>query len=275
MLVSNSILKQIYQKRKSNAHKYEFGSLLVIGGSKLYSGSPAFAAMAAYRTGVDLVTVVAPERAANIVAAFSPDLITYPLDGDFLKAKHLKTLFEFSNGRDAVVIGGGLERRKETMKTIAEFLKKTDIPCVIDADAIHTIDGSVIKPNFIITPHANEFYVLSGKKVVDMNVEEKIKNVKKIALKLNATILLKGNPDIISNGKETAVNKTGNPYMTVGGTGDTLAGICGSLLAQRIEPFAAACGAAYINGKAGDIVAKEKKQSMTASDLIENICRVL
>ena len=79
--------------------------------------------------------------------------------------------------------------------------------------------------------------------------------------------------DIISDGKQVALNKTGNPYMTKAGTGDTLAGICGALLAQGQDAFKAACAAAYINGQAGDIAAAKLKQSLMASDLIEAIFR--
>ena len=84
-VVTRDILRKIYPKREMDAHKYQFGSLLVIGGSKLYHGPPIFNAMGAYRTGVDLVTVVAPERAANLVASYGPDLITYPLEGGFFQ----------------------------------------------------------------------------------------------------------------------------------------------------------------------------------------------
>jgi len=266
----------IFKKRKTSSHKGDFGHLLVIGGSKLYHGSIAFNALAAYKTGVDLVTILAPERAANIVASFSPDLITYPLKGDFIKKSHLKTIFKFSEGKDAVVIGGGAERRKETLYAINEFLKKIEIPCVIDADAIHAVskNKNVLKENFVITPHSYEFFVLSRVDVKKMNIKEKINVVKKVAKSLKCTVLLKGYIDIISDGRRIGINKTGNPYMTKGGTGDTLAGICGSLLAQGIEPFYSACAAAYINGKAGDIAAKDLKHSLTASDLLDYIPKV-
>ncbi len=101
-----------------------------------------------------------------------------------------------------------------------------------------------------------------------------IRIVKEAAAKINAVILLKGSTDIISDGEDVALNKTGNPYMTKGGTGDVLAGILGSLLAQGVEPFVASCAAAYINGKAGDIVAKEKKQALTATDIVDSIHKV-
>ena len=268
MIINKSILKKIYKKRKAAAHKYDYGSLLVIGGNKLYSGSPTFAAIAAYRTGVDIVTVAAPKRAANIIAKFSPDMITCALEGDYLKKSHLKELMELSKNSSAAVIGGGLGKRRETLSAVNSFLKNTSLPCVIDADAIYALNKNIIyKKPFVITPHAYEFCILTKEKVKP-NLNERIKQVKKFAEKFKTTILLKGSTDIIADSERIAVNKTGNPYMTKGGTGDVLAGILGSLVAQGNTLFDSSCAAAYINGKAGDFVAKTKKQSLLASDIL-------
>ncbi len=271
--VSKSDAKKVFRKREQWCHKGNFGSLLVIGGSVVYSGSPAFAALAALRTGCDLVTIASPERAADIIASFSPDLITCPLRGDFLAGKHLAKLRELSEEKDAVVIGNGLGREEETMKAISGFLSQNKLPAVIDADAIHTVakNRDVLKKNFIITPHIREFYALSGVAVTN-DINERIRTVKKVASLLGCTLLLKGHVDVISDGNKLALNKTGTPRMTIGGTGDTLAGIAGSLLAQGAAPFDAACAAAYINGRAGELAAKEKKY--LASDLLGKIAEV-
>ena len=289
--IKKDILKKFYPKRKQNVHKYDFGHLLVIGGSKLYSGSPALAALAALKSGTDLVTVAAPERAANIIAGFTPDLITYPLEGKYFEKKHLPELLKLAKNKTAFVIGGGTERQAETLKLIRKFIKETDLAGVVDADGIHALSyrrhsrmslsckrhwsmSPTKKRNLIITPHLQEFYVLTGIKITDKSLADKIKIVKKEAARFKNVILLKGNQDIISDGKKVAINKTGNPFMTKGGTGDTLAGICGALLAQGQDSFTAACAASYINGKAGDIAAKKFKQSLLATDVIENIYKV-
>jgi len=117
--------------------------------------------------------------------------------------------------------------------------------------------------------------VLTGVKVSDLTLEEKVKAVKRAAFEMNCTILLKGSVDVISDGNRTAINKTGNPYMTVGGTGDVLAGVCGALLAREVEPFTAACAAAFIVGRAGDVAAKEKKEGLLPSDVIDAIPKVI
>jgi hydroxyethylthiazole kinase-like uncharacterized protein yjeF len=275
--IKKSILKKVYKRRKAWAHKFNYGNLLVIGGSKMYSGSPTLNAMAALRSGVDLVTIMAPRRVADIIASFSPDLVTYPLKGDFITNVHVKTLIKFTKGKTAVVIGGGMWRSKMVLSAINAYLKRIRTPCVIDADAIHAVatDKQIIsgKP-FILTPHSYEFQVLSGKKPSE-KLKERVKAVYATAANLKTTVLLKGHVDIISDGKRVAINETGNPYLTVGGTGDTLAGVCGSLLAQGVDLFTAACAAAYINGKAGDIAAKKLKQSIIATDLIKAIPKAI
>jgi NAD(P)H-hydrate repair Nnr-like enzyme with NAD(P)H-hydrate dehydratase domain len=92
---------------------------------------------------------------------------------------------------------------------------------------------------------------------------------------MGCTILLKGHVDVISDGHATALNKTGDPCLTKGGTGDTLAGMCGALLAMGLDPFAAACSAAYINGLAGELASREFGQGMLASDLVSCIPKAL
>jgi len=283
--VSKTILKKVYKPRPKDAKKYDFGLLLVIGGSKFYSGSPALASLAAFSSGVDMVQVLAPKRAADIIASFSPNLAAYPLEGDWLEKKHLATLLTFSksaelvaHGKAAVVIGGGLGRTEETQTAILEFLSQTSLPVVIDADAIYAVakNPKVAKEKgFLFTPHGYEFFILTGKKVIGKSEKEKIEIVKTEAGRLGITILLKGKMDIISNGREIAINKTGNPYLTKGGTGDTLAGICGALMARGVDPFVAAQAAIYINGKAGEIAARKKKEGLLATDLIEAIPEVL
>jgi len=283
--VTKNILKNIYPARPATVRKYDFGLLSVIGGSDFYSGSPALSALAAFRAGVDMVRIIAPKRAADIIASFSPILAAYPLEGKWLTKEHLAVLLsitesakQVSGGKTAAVIGGGMGRTAETQEAILEYLSQIGVPAVIDADAIHAIAKNpeiISGKNFLITPHTYEFFILTGREVYELTDEEKIKAVQEEADKLQTTILLKGKLDIISNGKETAVNRTGTSYMTGGGCGDTLAGICGALLARGVNIFEAGQAGAYINGKAGEIAAKKFGEAMTVNDLIEAIPEVL
>jgi len=283
--VTENILKDIYKERQKEVRKYDFGLLLVIGGSEFYSGSPALSALAAFKSGVDMVRIIAPKRAADIIASFSPNLAAYPLEGNLLTRKHLPTLISMtesakvvSRGKTAVVIGGGMGRSAEVQETILEYLSKASVPVVIDADAIHALSKKpeVFKGKpFLFTPHGYEFFVLTGKEIIGKSDEEKIKIVKSEAERLQTAILLKGKTDIISNEKEVALNRAGSFLMTVGGMGDTLAGIAGALLARGINIFEAACAAAYINGSAGALAGKKLGDSVTATDLIDEITNVL
>lgn len=283
--ITKDILKQIYAPRPSESHKYDYGLLLVIGGGEFYTGSPALSAMAAFRSGVDMVQIMAPKRAADIIASFSPNLAAYPLKGDILSKEDIPVLLSFTaaaksvaGDKVAVVIGGGTGRSEETQNSLQTFLEETDSKIVVDADAIYGLAKNIfsIKDQpAIITPNAYEFSVLTGRKVAGLPIDEKAKIVQEEAAKMNSTILLKGAIDIISNGKETVLDESGTPYMAVGGTGDTLAGICGSLLAMGIDPFLAAQAASFINGKAGELASKRLGASMLATDLIEDIANVI
>lgn len=283
--VKKEVLKNIFKERPKDSRKYDFGLLLVIGGSDFYSGSPALSALSAFRAGVDMVRVIAPKRAADIVASFTPDLASYPLPGSYLSQDDLPTLLSMteaarvsSKGGEAVVIGGGMGRTETTQKVILDYLSRIEIPAVIDADGIHAVS---LKPEiisgkpFLLTPHSHEFFVLTGKNIDKASLEEKITAVRDEAAKLKTVILLKGEVDIISDGKEVSLNRTGSPLMTKGGMGDTLAGISGAMLARGIGVYQSAEASAYINGIAGEIAIKKYGESVMTTDLINAISEAL
>ncbi len=272
-MISKSILKKIYRPRPAWSRKGDFGRLLVVGGSALYSGSPIFNALAAYRSGCDLVKIIAPEKTAYSIRSYSPDLIAYPLKGEYLNKKHINQILSEQKNSDAMVIGGGLSREKATLGAVRAIIKKTRIPAVVDADALHAVNFR-LRSNFVLTPHSYEFYRLSGKRVY-ADLRERSRAAGELAKKLGCTILLKGHIDIITDGSKTAINKTGSPFMTKGGFGDTLAGVCGALLARGVNTFDAACAAAYINGRAGDLAAQKYGEGVLASDLINEIHNVI
>lgn len=283
--IGPDIIKQVYPPRPRDAQKYDAGLLLVIGGSEFYSGSPALAALAAFRAGVDMVRILAPKRAADIIAGFSPNLAAFPIAGPRIIKECLPFLLEqvescklSAHGKVALVIGGGMGRTQEIQDAVAEFLSKISTSSVIDVDAIHSVAEKKVnlegKP-FLLAPHLFEFEILTGRNLVGYSDGERAAVVKAAAQKLKTTILLKGATDIISDGQRVAFNKTGHAFMTVGGTGDTLAGIAGALMAKGIQPFEAGCAAAYINGKAGEFAARELGVAMTAMDVVENIVKVI
>lgn len=289
--VSKSILKEIYKKRKPWVHKGQFGRLVVISGSKIHTGSPIFVGMAAYRAGCDMVYLTGPQRAMDVAANYSPVLITKPLEGDYLEGKHVDKVLSFieNSKATAVVIGPGLWRIDKTRKAINTIVEKIGLPMVIDADAIRAV--SAIKDklkgrNILLVPHGDEFRELTGVEVTE-NIRDRINIVRKESYKLNCgkdntcplyppiTVVLKGNVDVISNGKEVVLNDTGDPRMSKGGCGDTLTGIAGALLARKVDTFTSGCAATYINGKVGELAAKKYGESLLPTDLIEEISEVI
>ena len=266
-------------ERDPESHKGMWGSLLVVGGSETYSGAPTLSSLAAYRMGLDLVYTAVPETAAVAVAAASPSMITVKLKGERLTPNNLKQLETPLEKVSAVIVGPGLGMAPDTIEAVrelVEMVKQRDIPLVLDADGLKAYAENPIKLKVpvVFTPHSREFIVLTGMAAKGTHLE-KGSVVQSEAKRLGAVVLLKGNVDIISNGTYTRYNWTGNPGMTVGGTGDVLTGIVGAYLAQKADPFYAAGAAAYINGRAGDMVAEEKGYHLLPEDLIKMIPKVV
>jgi len=273
-------LSRIYPKRQVNVHKGQFGTVLVICGSKLYSGSAALAAVGAVRAGADLAVVTAPERAANIAANTLPDLITYPLRGSQLTPSHVSQILKIAKLRkvNSLVIGCGLGNQRSTLTAIRKLIQKIIVPSVIDADGLAAISKGEIVLNdrpAVLTPHLGELAKLLNRASVDDNMEARLAGAKQAAFKYKAVVLLKGPVDIITNGMSTITNNTGTPFMTKGGTGDVLAGILGAILARGVDYMQAAHVAAYINGKAGEMASEKFGESLAASDMFEFIPKVI
>ncbi|MGC9345572.1 MAG: NAD(P)H-hydrate dehydratase [Candidatus Bathyarchaeales archaeon] len=269
----------VRKPRPSESHKGDFGRLLVIGGSETFSGAPAFVALAALRTGVDLAYVAAPEKTAYAISSMSPDLITLKLEGRHLNLGNLPALKPYIETANAVVLGPGLGLHVETreaVKAIIEAVENAGKPLLLDADGLKAFAEfkKTLNVPFVLTPHAGEYAILTGRKLSE-SLSERVSEVQKTAAELGAVILLKGPVDIISNGKRFKLNFTGNPGMTVGGTGDVLSGIVATFLTQQTDPFEAAVAGAFINGAAGDFVLEEKGYHMVSTDLIDWIPHVL
>lgn len=264
--------------RSTTAHKGDFGRLLVIGGSEVYSGAPTLVSLAALRTGVDIAYLAAPAKTAYAISSMSPDLITIKLDGNNLKPSNIESLKPYLTMVNAVAIGPGLSLNPETqefVKTCVEEVERAGKPLLLDADGLKAFAKfkRPLKVPLVLTPHAGEYTILTGETLPE-NQEERVLAVQKTAKKLNAVVLVKGKVDIICDAERAKLNFTGNPGMTVGGTGDVLSGIVGGLMAQRVDAFEAAVAGAFVNGAAGDFVASEIGFHMVATDIIDWIPRV-
>jgi len=268
MQLNQVFIRSILKPRRPGSHKGQNGRVLVAGGSSTYYGSPALVAKAALRAGADLAYLLVPERIADVIASYSPDFIVCAYRGGRLNGSALPVFRRLVEKTDAMVIGNGITKEKGALRAAQKLASSwpKNKPLVIDADCI----GSVYRPNSVYTPHVVEFKRLSGKMPAE-NIDKRAGQVRALAKKLNAVVLLKGKIDVISDGARVALNSTGNAGMTHGGTGDTLAGICGAFLARNHSSFNSACLSAYVNGSAGDLAYEEFGPGLLASDLIERI----
>jgi len=269
----------VVKPRPLDAHKGDFGRLLVIGGSEVFSGAPTLVALAALRTGVDLTYIAAPQKTAIAISSMSPNLITLKLEGEHLNPRNTPVIKRHLETVNAVVMGPGLGLHKETedaVDEIVEMIEEKGIPLLLDADGLKAFAKHKRKVKFplVLTPHAGEYQILTERRP-PAELKKRAEEVQKTAHDLNAVILLKGNVDVISDGEHVKLNFTGNPGMTVGGTGDTLSGIVGAFLAQGANPFEASVAGAFINGAAGDFVQSEKGYHMVPTDIIDWIPRVM
>jgi hydroxyethylthiazole kinase-like uncharacterized protein yjeF len=269
----------VTKARPSSAHKGDFGRLLAIGGSEVFSGAPTLVSLAALRTGVDIAYLAAPEKTARAISSISPDLITLKLDGNHLNPSNMTALKPYVEMVDAVVLGPGLglhSETKEFVKACVNAVENAGKPLLLDADGLKAFAEfkRPLKVPLVLTPHAGEYAILSGRRLSE-GLEERVSEVQRTAAELDATILLKGPVDVICKGRRVKLNFAHNPGMTVGGTGDVLSGVVGAFLAQKADPFEAAVAGAFVNGAAGDFVAADIGYHMVATDLLDWIPRVL
>ncbi len=266
----------LYPVPKSDSHKGQNGSLLIVSGGP-FTGAPALVAMGALGMGADLVHVATPALAAQIVAGYSPNFIVHPLVGHRLLNEDVELILELATKANALAIGPGLGDSPGTLASVRNIVKSVDLPVVFDADAIRAVGQEttvLARKRAVATPHAREFALLTGKTLPEV-LEEKAKMVQEAARTLGITILLKGHVDIVSDGSRTKFNYTGNAGMTVGGTGDVLCGAVGGLLSKGTAPFDAARIAAFSNGAAGDLAFRAKSYGLTATDVADNLGHVL
>lgn len=264
------------KKREMNSHKGQNGRVLVLGGSENYSGAPALAALSALRSGVDIAVVACPNAVSGSIRSYSPDLIVRALSEDYVRFEDSSDILEISDNADSVVIGCGIGIKDETGLVLNEMVEKIQKPIVLDADALKIVDKSVVKDSdkkLVLTPHKAEFKAFFDVDIPE-DLDDKIKAVESTATEFGCIILLKGVVDIISDGDRTKLNSSGNPGMSVGGTGDVLAGLVAGLISKGHDAFEAAFLGAYINGVAGDIAEKSYGYNFLATDVINQIPNV-
>jgi len=264
--------------RPRSAHKYNAGSVLVIGGSRSFSGAPLMAAQAALRTGAGSVVLAFPSSLRTVLARRLTEVILAPLEetpGGTLGEGSLEEAFSRTSRADVVALGPGISRDEEALRFVREFLSKADLPVVVDADALHALKG-ISPAGFgsprprILTPHTGEFSALTGVPSAEADAH-RVEAARKAARSFRSIVVLKGSPTVTASaGGNVYVNSTGNPGMATVGSGDVLTGVIAGMLAQGGSPEGAAWGGVYVHGKAGDIArARHGMRGMVATDIAE------
>ena len=268
-------------QRKVKSHKGDYGHILILAGSSRFSGAALLCAEAALRAGAGLVTLGTPKSINLAIIKRKPkEVMTLPLaetrEGS-LSLMAFAEINRFLKNTDVLVIGPGLGKNNSTHALIRKIIKKTNLPMVIDADALNALNKHLQilkthKGEIILTPHEMEMARLFA---IDIDYIKKYRKLiaKKCAKHYNTMIILKGHNSVVTNGSSRLyINKTGNPGMASAGCGDVLSGIVGAFLAQGLDTFRAAKYGTYIHGLAGDIAAKDKTQmGLIASDIITRI----
>lgn len=268
----------LFPDRDPWGHKGTFGKILLLCGSRGFTGAAYLAAMGALRTGAGLVFLGVPESIYAIEAVKLNEPVVFPLpdkDGK-LSEDAIPEIMARLPKIDAVLIGCGLGQSEGTLAVVKAVLENAACPVIVDADGINVLSAhrDILRGRqypTILTPHDGEFARIGGCLTAD-----RMESAAALARDLGCIVLLKGHRTCITDGRTGYRNTTGNPGMAVGGSGDVLAGMVVSLMGQGIAPLeAAACGA-WLHGAAGDLCAKELGQyAMLPTDMLNALPRLL
>lgn len=265
-------------ERSVDGHKGTFGKILLLCGSRGYTGAAALAAMGALRTGAGLVYLGVPDCIYEIEAIKLTEPVIIPVadDGTTYAATAVEKIITMLQGKDAVLIGPGIGQSQGTEAVVCAVLENFKGPIVLDADGINVMatHKDILRErtgSTILTPHDGEF-----RRFGCILTDDRAESAAELAKDLNVIVLLKGHRTVITDGKHTYINTTGNPGMATGGSGDVLSGMIVSLLGQGIPPLEAAACAAWLHGAAGDFCAHEIGQfGMLPSDMVNVLPRLL
>ena len=277
-VLNHDAVLRLLPDRDVFAHKGNFGKILLLCGSRGYTGAAYLAAMGALRSGAGLLFLGVPESIYAIEAVKLNEAIVFPLpdrDG-MLSESAVPEILARLPKMDAVLIGPGLGCSPQTGAVVSAVLEQYAGPVVLDADGITLMAAhkDILRGRTsptVLTPHAGEFARL-GYTVG----ENRGAAAESAARDLGCIMLLKGHDTVITDGQTTYINPTGNPGMAVGGSGDVLSGIIAALIGQGMDPLESAAAGAWLHGAAGDLCAKAIGQyGMLPTDMLTHLPRLL
>jgi NAD(P)H-hydrate epimerase len=263
--------------RPADSHKGDFGHALLIGGSRGMAGAIALAGRATLRSGAGLVTLAVPQCVQELVAAFEPSYMTRRVSDENgrIAGPAVAELLEVAKNATVVAIGPGLGRDAAITQLVAHLYSDVDKPMVIDADGLFALaesSGILLKPGGmrVLTPHPGEFARFTKERPTDDRRVGAAADLANRDPTHQTIVVLKGHQTVVTDGHQFSLNRTGNPGMATGGSGDVLTGVITALLCQGLAPFDAVRLGVHVHGLAGDLAAHHFGQvSMTASDLID------
>jgi hydroxyethylthiazole kinase-like uncharacterized protein yjeF len=268
-------LTALVPRRGATAHKGSSGHLLVVAGSVGKSGAAILCGRAALRGGAGLVTVACAAAILPIVAASLPELMTDPVDDKFSDAAWNERLA----GKAALVMGPGLGTSPAAVQLVRWLVARATVPMVVDADGLNALAGDLAvlrraAAPVVLTPHPGEMSRLTGLATSEVQAH-RIERARALARDSGAIVVLKGSGTIVAAADgRWSINASGGPLLGVGGTGDVLAGLLGSLLAQGVPAYDAARLAVFLHGHAGDRLALQLGDAgLLASELADELPR--
>jgi len=276
-------IKRVLPQKSKYAHKGDFGRAVIIAGSLNYQGAAVLSANACVRSGAGITQLVIPKAAYSAIAAKVTEPILLPVasnaDGTFSEMAKWEIL-EAVKRADAILIGCGIGDNAETNQIVYDVIRTAECPMVIDADGINAVAKNInilreAKAPIVMTPHPGEMSRLTGTRV-GTSVAERIMTALRFSEEYNVVLALKGaNTVVASHSLPVFINITGNNGMATGGSGDALAGIIVSLLAQSTKVFDATAAGVYIHGLCGDKAAKRlSRRGLTPTDMVKELPRV-
>lgn len=276
--VRQSTIDRWLPPRKPNSHKGNYGRLLLVCGSVGHTGAPVLAAMGAIRSGAGLVELCVPNEIYAIVAGKLLEPMVFPAasENGKIAEEAIPSIMERMKRCDVCLIGCGSGRSAAVETLVHAALSQKNCPVVLDADGINALEGHIdvlrgAACPVVVTPHEGEF-----RRIFPHSGGSRLADAKAFFEQTGATLLLKGHRSIIVGAEGCFENRCGNPGMSVGGSGDVLAGVVAAMLGQGLSPTRAAAAAAWLHGTAGDLCAEEIGQyGMLPSDLLTRLPRLL
>jgi len=278
--ITQNVARSLLPQRPSDGHKGTFGHLLILAGSRGFTGAVRLAVEAACRSGTGLVTAGVPETLADVIAGMLVEAMSLPLpatEGESFSIQAVAPALEAATSRSAATLGPGISQHTDTVRFVAEFVAQCSVPLVVDADGLNCLSRSLSTLSecgapVVLTPHPGEMARLAQCSTADVQ-HDRENAALAFAKQHDCIVVLKGKGTVVAAADGSyAINGTGNAGLATGGTGDVLTGLLGGLLAQGMKPFDAARLGVYVHGLAGDLAAREKTQRGTiARDVVEAI----